>query len=87
VGGIRQTLEVYQCVSSATPQWLVLKDEYESALADYEAGRPGESVHRLGRLVQNYKEDRPSAHLLVEAARALTDPSSQTDTIWDLEGK
>lgn len=87
VGGIRQALEVYQCVSSATPQWLVLKNEYESALADYEAGRPGESVHRLGRLVQNYKEDRPSAHLLVEAARALTDPSSQTDTIWDLEGK
>lgn len=85
LGGIRQPVEVYQCVSIATPQWLLLKDEYESALADYEAGRPGESVHRLGRLVQNYKDDRPSARLLVESARALTDPSSQTDTIWDLE--
>jgi len=87
VAGIRQAVEVYQCVAEATPQWMLLKDEYESALADYEAGLPGEAVHRLGRLVQKYATDRPSAHLLVEAARALTNPSNTTDTIWDLGTK
>jgi len=87
VAGIRQAVEVYQCVGQATPQWMLLKEEYESALADYEAGLPGEAVHRLGRLVQKNADDRPSAHLLVEAARALTNPSHTTDTIWDLGTK
>jgi len=87
VGGIRQSIEVYQCVAQATPHWLQLKGEYEAALADYEARMPGESVHRLGRLVQKYAGDLPSTHLLVEAARALTNPSNQSDTVWDLGQK
>lgn len=87
VSGIRQAIEVYQCVANATPQWVQLKDDYESALADYEAGMPGESVHRLGRLVQKFAGDLPSAHLLVEAARALTNPLNQSDTVWDLGQK
>ena len=87
VQGIKETLQVYECVKQADDQWCCFRDEYEAALADFEAGRPGETVHRLGRLLQSFPNDRPSAILLAKAARRLTDPELVADTIWRMDSK
>ncbi|XZE55510.1 adenylate/guanylate cyclase domain-containing protein [Planctomycetaceae bacterium SH139] len=87
VAGIRETIAVYECVASVTSDWKRLCEEYEAALLDFEGGQPGESVHRLGRLLQEFPGDRPSAFLLGRAAKSLTDPTSQVDAIWELPGK
>lgn len=85
--GIQEALHVYECVMEADDQWCCFRDEYEAALADFEAGRPGETVHRLGRLLQSYPQDRPSAILLAKAARLLTDPNLAMETVWNLDSK
>lgn len=87
VAGIREATEVYECVCQPTDQWRELRDEYEAALMDFEAGQPGETVHRLGRVLQSYPDDRPSAFLLARAAKMLTDPNSSHETIWELGSK
>lgn len=87
VQGIQETSQVYECVTDADEEWCCFRDEYEAALVDFEAGRPGETVHRLGRLLQSYPQDRPSAILLAKAARLLTDPKLVHDSIWTMENK
>lgn len=87
VAGIKETVEVFECVARTTPRWNKLRSEYEAAFADFLAGQPGETVHRLGRLLQAYPDDRPSAYLLAKAARMLTDPDAGVDTVWELQSK
>lgn len=87
VVGIQRPVEVFEFVADPTPLWNGLRTEYEAALADYEANRPGETVRRLGMLLQNYPGDRPSGRLLAMAARRLTDPGDTFSAIWELEGK
>ena len=87
VAGIKGTVQVYECVARVTPEWERLRNEYEAALADFEAGQPGETVHRLGRLLQEFPNDRPCAFLLGRAARLLTEPGSEIDTVWELKSK
>jgi class 3 adenylate cyclase len=87
VAGISETQQVFECVPNADEQWNLFRDEYEAALLDFQAGRPGETVHRLGRLLQSHPSDRPSAILLGKAARLLTNPKMDFDTIWEMESK
>lgn len=84
VRGFRQPASVYQFVPQVTPDWLQLRNEYQAAVLEHESGQPGESVHRLGRLLQRFPADAPSAQLLVAAARALTEPQQEVDTVWTL---
>jgi adenylate cyclase len=87
VVGIQESLSVYECVTNVDETWTVFRDEYEAALVDFELGRPGETVHRLGRLLQSYPTDRPSAILLAKAARQLTDPNMSLETVWEMDSK
>lgn len=85
--GIHQPIEVFEFVAALEPRWEQLRDEYEAALRDYEAGRPGETVRRLGPLLQQHPGDRVSARLLGMAARQLTERSDVPQDVWELDTK
>lgn len=85
--GIQQPIEVFEFVAGLDPKWEQLRDEYEAALRDFEAGRPGETVRRLGPLLQQHPGDRVSARLLGMAARQLTERNDEPQDIWELDAK
>lgn len=87
VVGISQPVEVYEFVAKQDPKWEHLRDEYEAALKDYESGRPGETVRRLGPLLQQNPDDRVSARLLGMAARQLTERTDVPQDVWELDAK
>jgi class 3 adenylate cyclase len=87
VVGISQPVEVYEFVAELEPKWEQLRDEYEAALKDYESGRPGETVRRLGPLLQQNPGDRVSARLLGMAARQLTERTDVPQDVWELDVK
>lgn len=85
--GISQPVEAYELVTESDPKWEQLRDEYEAALNDYESGRPGETVRRLGPLLRQYPGDRVSAMLLGMAARQLTEGTDVPQAVWDLDAE
>jgi len=85
--GIQKPIEVFEFVAEPEPHWSDLRERYELALEDFESARPGQAVHRLGSILQDYPRDRPSEFLLGHAAKMLTNPEWGADTVWSLEPK
>ena len=87
VVGIDGPVEVFEVVEAASESWQRLRDEYESALEDFEFRRFGESTRKLGQLVQLYPEDRPLQLLLRRAVAELTEPSANFSSVWKFTSK
>ena len=87
VVGIDQAIEVFELKNQPTGTWEHLAKNYELALADFEAQRFGESVRRIGELLQVYPDDRPCKKLLARAVKELDEPSDNFSPIWNLTQK
>jgi class 3 adenylate cyclase len=87
VVGIDKPITVYEVVSTPDDTWTTLRDEYESALEDFEAMRFGESTRKLGQLAQTYPKDRPCQLLLQRAVAELTEPNENFTPVWKFTQK
>ncbi len=87
VAGITGPVEVYQIVQQSSAQWSELAENYQLALVDFESQRFGEAARRLGSLVQQFRDDRPTRKLLSRAVAELDEPTPQFTGIWQLMTK
>ncbi len=87
VVGIDTPVEVFEVISQPDERWQTLRGEYEAALDDFESQRFGEATRRLGQIVQNYPNDRPSLQLLRRAVAELSEPSASFCPVWKLTSK
>jgi class 3 adenylate cyclase len=87
VVGIDQPIEVFELKYSPTDNWKHLAANYELALVDFESKRFGETVRRIGELLQTHPQDRPCKKLLARAVKELDEPSENFSPIWHLPQK
>ena len=87
VVGIDQPIEVFELKNNPTDEWRQLATNYELALADFESKRFGETVRRIGELLQSHPQDKPCKKLLARAVMELDDPTEKFSPIWNLTQK
>ena len=74
-------------MADVPPGWAELRDGYEAALADFEAGRPLDATRRLGPLLVAHPDDGPALLLLTRAVQARQPNATPFDPVWVLPGK
>jgi adenylate cyclase len=86
VVNIEEPVDLYEVVASDQPNWAVLKESYENALAQFEKKELRPAARILGRLVGEYQSDGPSLVLLARAVNALVD-ETKFKAVWALAEK
>ncbi len=87
VVNIIEPVELVQLVADPPPGWNQLRDDYEAALADFEAGRTLDAIRRLGPLLAAHPDDGPALLLLTRAVHARQPHAPEFDPVWVLPGK
>lgn len=87
VANIEEPVEMFQVAPPWAEQWEKIRDPYEEALAEYEAGRFDAAISRLGRLIQEEPDDMPSLHLIRRAGEARYVPAAEFNPVMVMEGK
>jgi adenylate cyclase len=87
VVNIAEPVDLVELASDPPPYWSDLRDGYEAALADFEAGRLIDATRGLGMLLAAYPGDGPSLLLLTRAVQALQPNAAPFDPVWVLPGK
>jgi adenylate cyclase len=87
VVNIAEPVELVELAADPPPGWIELRDAYEAALADFEAGRLLDATRRLGPLLAAHPDDGPALLLLTRAVQALQPNAPPFDPVWVLPGK
>jgi adenylate cyclase len=87
VVGIGGAVEVYETIEQPTAEWSRMRYEYEGALRDFEQRRFTDAVQKLSKLIEEFRDDRPSYQLFRRVAAELTEPSESFSPIWKLTSK
>jgi adenylate cyclase len=87
VVNIDEPVDLVQFAADPPAGWDELRDGYESALADFEAGRTLDAIRRLGPLLAAHPDDGPSLLLLTRAVQARQPNAGPFDPVWVLPGK
>jgi adenylate cyclase len=87
VVNIDEPVELVQLAADLPTGWDELREGYESALADFEAGRTLDAIRRLGPLLAAHPDDGPSLLLLTRAVQARQPNAGPFDPVWVLPGK
>ena len=87
VVNIVEPVELVQLVADPPSGWDELRDGYEAALADFEAGRTLDAIRRLGPLLAAHPDDGPALLLLTRAVQARQPNPPEFDPVWVLPGK
>jgi adenylate cyclase len=86
VVNIAQPVDLYEMVEPDAPGWPARKEQYENALAKFEAKDFQEAASILSRLLADYPADGPSLVLQARLAPILANPAG-FDPVWELPGK
>jgi hypothetical protein len=84
---IGDPIELFELIPGERWQASALAREYESALAEFEAGQFRAAARTLGRLVKSYPDDGPSFALLARAVGYMVNESTSFDPAFRLPGK
>jgi adenylate cyclase len=87
VVNIIEPVELVQLAAELPSGWSELRQGYEAALADFEAGRTLDAIRRLGPLLASHPDDGPSLLLLTRAVQARQPQAAPFDPVWILPGK
>jgi adenylate cyclase len=87
VVNINEPVDLVELHADPPPGWNELRDGYEAALADFEAGRTLDAIRRLGPLLAAHPDDGPSLLLLARAVQARQPHAPEFDPVWVLPGK
>lgn len=87
VVNIDEPVELYEVAVDPAPGWSQLREQYEEALACFEAGRIEEATSLLGKVLSLHPADGPTFQLLNRIADAKTNPGRSVDAVWTLQGK
>jgi adenylate cyclase len=84
---IEEPVDLFQIVGPSYPNWEHLREEYEKALADFEAGAFEKACAVLTSLIGLYPDDAPSKLLLARAGKCLANPTEGFSPVWELTSK
>lgn len=84
---IDEPVHLYEVAVDPGPSWTQLRDQYERALASFEAGQIREATALLGAVLAHHPTDGPTFQLLNRIADAKTNPGRAVDAVWTLQGK
>jgi adenylate cyclase len=87
VVNIDEPVELYEMVPSNQAGWPLLRDRYEEAFREFEAGSFNQAVRVLGNLLTDHPADGPSLVLLSRAVTCLVDGAPPAHPVWTLPGK
>jgi len=87
VANIEEPVEMFQVAPLGAEHWERIRDPYEEALTEFEAGRFDAAISRLGRLIQEEPGDMPSLLLLRRAGEARYEPPGSFDPVMVMQGK
>jgi adenylate cyclase len=87
VVNIAEPVELVELANDPPAGWAELRDGYEAALADFEAGNPLAAARRLGPLLAAHPDDGPALFLLTRAVQALQPNAPPFDPVWVVPGK
>jgi adenylate cyclase len=87
VVNIVEPVELVELTADVPQGWAELRDAYEAALTDFEAGRQLEATRRIGPILVAYPNDGPALLLLTRAVQALQPTAAPFDPVWVLPGK
>jgi adenylate cyclase len=87
VVNIAESVELVQLHADPPAGWDELREDYEAALADFEAGRTLDAIRRLGPLLAAHPDDGPALLLLTRAVQARQPHAPKFDPVWVLPGK
>jgi adenylate cyclase len=87
VVNIVEPVDLVELKADPSPIWTELRDSYEAALTDFEAGRLLDATRRLGLLLAAHPDDGPALLLLTRAVQALQPNPPPFDPVWVLPGK
>jgi adenylate cyclase len=87
VVNIAEPVELVELNANVPSGWDELREGYEAALADFEAGRLLETTRRLGPILVAHPNDGPALLLLTRAVQALQPNTPTFDPVWILPGK
>ncbi len=91
VVGIREPVDLYELYAeAAAPEWAERRDQYEKALAEFEAGRWVNTCRGLYPLIGDGTSggtDVPSLTIVARAVEALKSPPEHFDGVIDLTSK
>src|SRR5262249_28517497 len=86
VVNIDEAGELYQIVPAKTPDWPLLKSQYEQALALYEARQLDQAAQQLGRLIATHGAAGPLLALMARTIEGLLQPE-RWSPVFELPGK
>jgi adenylate cyclase len=84
---LAEPVELHELETHPGPNWPELKQQYESALDAFHKGDFHLAGRTLGNLLEQSREDGPTAVLLRRAVVAITEPAESFDAVWKLSGK
>ena len=87
VVNIVEPVELVELTADVPQGWAELRDAYEEAITDFEAGRQLEATRRIGPILVAYPNDGPALLLLTRAVQALQPTAAPFDPVWVLPGK
>jgi adenylate cyclase len=87
VVNIAEPVALFELAEPARPRWTQLVHKYESALAEFEAGRFSDAIRILGTLLAENPDDGPSLVLLARAVNCVVEEPVEFDPVWRLPGK
>jgi adenylate cyclase len=86
VVNIEESVDLFQIVGSPGPKWEHLRQEYEKALGDFEAGAFEKAAGVLTSTISLYPNDAPSRLLLARVNKCVANPS-EFSPVWELTSK
>jgi adenylate cyclase len=87
VVNIVEPVTLYEMAPPGQPQWQGLKQNYETALAQFERREFRQAARTLGNMLPDFPEDGPSFVLMTRAVQCLVEEPEKFDPVWNLPGK